>query len=202
MEDSWDEMEPSLADQIASRLIPSLFENDLREFVPEGDLNPIITKAAIEEELKDFANGSGFEELVRFICNHATKIFAIAVLSDIEGSVLYKVMKWFLAHGRFDEHLPLQPWKEMHELRSGRGRGWTPSRYRRFYENQWPFLAPIFRTDTENESNRDFEQFRILPFTKGETTERPHSGSFGKILKYKIHPNHLIDHEYPVRNQL
>jgi len=197
-EPSLTDPDQSLADRILHSSVKSSFEKDSREFVPEGCLSA-ITEAAIEEELEEAgADDPGLPGLVEFIHKRAIKLFAIAVCITIEGSTLYDVMRLFKASNFSDERLPIKPWAEQHELSSLSKKKWNRTRISLFYTRQWAFLAPIFRPATERQSNYDFEQSHILPFTE-RYSEGYDRGSFGRVFKYKIHRDHLVDPEEPVR---
>jgi len=189
-----------LTNRLLMSVVESEFDGASGEFVPEGSINA-ITKKDIEEEFRDFENDAAFSDVVEFIHSKAKRLFAIALCGGIvEHPAFYDTMTLFMNEGFSDEKLPIKPWGSTpHELTLICG--WSPlPKIRNFYKEQWQFLVPVFQVTTENQedSNHDFERNRILPLTK--CSEGFDSGSFGKVYKYKIHPQHLIDPENSVRS--
>ena len=196
----------TLADEILSVLVESHFDKDNKEFVPAKSLDHITTRDTIDEELSRAVTDDDairhtleFQSLVTYIHERATTLFLIAISVGFEHSVLYDVMRLFKAHDWCDsDNLPIKPLvpKEKHEL-SAFGAPWNVAwRIRQFYNGQWTFLAPVFKPATQARSTRDFKRAHILPFTKKHNVFD--QGSFGKVYKYTIHQDHLVDPENPV----
>jgi hypothetical protein len=65
---------------------------------------------------------------------------------------------------------------------------WTSGRRMDFYQKQWRFLAPVFRTSDDG-SNLNRKQ--ILPFIFMDDGHV--SGGFGQVFQVAIHPQHIED---------
>ncbi|KAF2653766.1 hypothetical protein K491DRAFT_602167 [Lophiostoma macrostomum CBS 122681] len=65
---------------------------------------------------------------------------------------------------------------------------WRPRKITQFCENQWKFLAPVFST---RKHNYDVRSMAILPFISKYFEVG--QGSFGRVYKYEIHPDHITD---------
>ncbi|KAB5566321.1 hypothetical protein GE09DRAFT_1272843, partial [Coniochaeta sp. 2T2.1] len=197
-----DDDDAALADRILSCFVRSQFDKDNKEFVPEGCLRAIVTKAAIAEQLSEYRMSDEearlLPELVDFVHDRGIKLFAIAVCELFEDEPLYTAMSLFQKFNFTDENLPIAPWKsrERHKLASFKKKLWTNAKIQRFYRGQWNFLAPVFMAATETRSNYDFERSHILPFIE-KYNEGFDRGSFGQVYRYTIHPNHLQDPEHP-----
>ena len=200
-----DDDDGALSDRILMRFAESQFDKDKKEFLPEGCLKGMITKAAIAEELSEY--GISDEEarlltdLVDFVHDRAIKLFAIAVCELFDEAALYKAMSLFRKYNFTDQDLPIAPWRdrERHKLATFNKKFWGNTRITKFYRGQWNFLAPVFVAATETRSNYDFERSHVLPFIE-KHNEGFDRGSFGQVYMYTIHPNHLHDPEHPVRD--
>ncbi|KAK4205416.1 hypothetical protein QBC40DRAFT_336097 [Triangularia verruculosa] len=65
---------------------------------------------------------------------------------------------------------------------------------------QHHLLAPVFEVATSTQYNYDLNADAILPFTERDQLATQ-SGSFGRVFKYKIHENHLIDPQNVIRTR-
>jgi serine/threonine protein kinase len=198
-----------LAEQIDSVIAESQFDKVNKDFVPARCLDQIITREAIEDELRlaiattntEQGNVAQLEELATYVHSQCTILFSIAIHEGFEGSTLYNMMRLFEEHQWTDQKLPIEPLvrNEVHEL-SRFGMPWDNPKIRRFYNQQWTFLAPVFNTASQARSSHDFKRTHVLPFT--ERHEELDQGSFGKVYKYTIHADHLIDLDNPVSSPI
>jgi serine/threonine protein kinase len=167
--------------------IDSRFDTTPRSFSPEGSLTRLITESAVISEVA-VDNGNkwpGDTELITFIRFDAIKIFATAVYIGLAGKKLRQVMSCLQEHGISDVDLPLRPgmsegkWKSLPRI-------WSKSVERRFCDDQWKFLAPVF---TPAQIEYDFAPASILPFTEKVNTQQ---GAFSRVFKAVIHQDHLV----------
>ncbi|KAM7217263.1 hypothetical protein V8F06_007320 [Rhypophila decipiens] len=78
-----------------------------------------------------------------------------------------------------------------------RGKRWRNSTLRKFEKNQWIITAPFFtRDDRKLALHWPLPAQAVLPFTSWEPIG--HQGSFGRMFKAEIHPDH---HGFHVQNK-
>jgi len=197
------EEDSDLAYRIARSFVGSRFGADTKKFVPADDMERIITVENIKKEFEYGSDNADEEltDLISFVNMKATKLFAIAIYSGMDGSTLIDAMKLFKAQDFTDENLPVRPWKdgETHQLTLLGGPWKKQQRIRLFCIHQWAFLAPIFTAATETLFSYDLERSHVLPFIE-KYEEGFQRGAFGQVYKYKIHPSHLRDPENPVEH--
>jgi len=75
-------------------------------FLPKAAFTRLITKECIQKHLRKASS-----ELMEFVCENATKVFAIVVYIGIPGHELHSTMKSFQEHGLDDEMLPIKNMK-------------------------------------------------------------------------------------------
>ncbi|KAL8785702.1 MAG: hypothetical protein Q9195_008525 [Heterodermia aff. obscurata] len=146
-------------------------------FIASSDLEELLTKHAIEEELQrckvEVPSSSVFPQ--------ATKVFAILLVIhrlDLIGDLLKS--------GVGDEHLPLQALnvtQSRDNALHSASLKWDVDTTRRFRNSQWIVLAPTF---VEKEHLCLDDNARI-PFIE---TKPIASGGFGGVHKVKIHSAH------------
>ncbi|EUC46749.1 hypothetical protein COCMIDRAFT_35616 [Bipolaris oryzae ATCC 44560] len=166
---------PQLRPMITDRLVKSAFEKTPLRFVPEGNVQDIITEGMIQISLGIDTPVSKREgEMIKFIKSRAKKVFAIVVYMNAGDCM--DIMKSLKRKGIDDDSLPIKDQRDL-----GR-KDWAPD----FFEKQWQFNAPVFST---TRFNHDLEESHILPFiTKKVDSQR---GSFGVVSQYVVHRNHL-----------
>jgi len=180
----------SLSDRIWHAQVTSKFADSRECFLPHNELDNLVTKNAVKEEMPDAG-----EDLLTFTLQNAKRVFAIAVMCEIEDERLEEAMKIFMHAGFCDESLPIKNPKEDDPdygdppLCFGRCRAFTRiTRLHSFYKNQWIFLAPVFTTTTFRYS---LPVNSVLPFIWKDTTVK--SGTFGQVFEGEIHPDHQDD---------
>ncbi|KAL9616668.1 MAG: hypothetical protein Q9160_008491 [Pyrenula sp. 1 TL-2023] len=178
-----------LQDEILLNLAESKFGNEKREnYLPEGCLEELITKATVRENLKYSADASEQRLLVDFIDRRAKKVFAITLLA-VKNDELFQAMKQFQEHDFTDDALPVSDINNSHiaEIRQAfsDGKLWNMFRKRQFENKQWMFLAPVF---TESQLIYKFKREHILPFKS--LNSKIKESTFGDVFEVKIHESH------------
>ncbi|KAK9419821.1 putative HET-domain-containing protein [Seiridium unicorne] len=198
--DSEIDSETELESELFSARIESTF--DKKDFYPNGSLNDIITRPKVEKHLlhqrlkEEYLQTEEVDSIIEFIARRdgAQKLFAIAVLSSIQGRLLLKVIKWFKKYDFSDTALPitdgnrnqiLQLEAGNHQTRSP----WTRKRASDFLENQWMFVVPVLSPiNPDKFIDLSLEPKVILPFDL--EGGGPKEGAFGTVYKIKVHPDH------------
>jgi hypothetical protein len=117
-----DHGEAELSDRIDALAVESQFGEGNRRFIPEGCLETIITREAIEQVLReayedsDDGDPAQHQALVAFIHERAIKLFAIALSINLEDATLYNGMKLLHQNNFTDDNLPIKPWNDDHEF--------------------------------------------------------------------------------------
>jgi hypothetical protein len=195
-----DHGEAELSDRIDALAVESQFGEGNRRFIPEGCLETIITREAIEQVLReayedsDDGDPAQHQALVAFIHERAIKLFAIALSINLEDATLYNGMKLLHQNNFTDDNLPIKPWNDDHEFSKLDAKFWNRRKIRLFHQGQAEFLAPVLTVATKRQSNHDFSRDHIMPFVE-KSNDGFDKGSFGQVYQYRIHPNHLKDPE-------
>lgn len=198
------EFAPDLVERLYEAMITSPIDG--RRFIPIDQLDELITEEAIKSELvKAKIRGGATPHLLKYVLEHARKIFAILVM--IEDSEL---IEGILLEGLMDTHLPLGFDRSHRGRDSGPKRvvrsynlnsdtldmstNWAvfqslkPHRIERFCLYQWMFLAPVFTGgDFRYFLHRDCPMPYVdLPASMEETRFSHHSQVF-KVCIHKAH---------------
>jgi hypothetical protein len=182
-----------LADLIVGSYAIGVFDNPPRVFLPQSFLSEFITKAAVAEELEENLDTDNNSGLVNFIVESAKKVFATAIISAIDGSNLYMLMKRFQETEFDDSCLPLKR-DTMLALPCFQGKFWNKLRTHNFLQNQWVFLAPIF---SKSQFKIELEPEHIFPFTWVSNDAK--EGTFSNVYQATIHESHQEDPTWTVR---
>lgn len=212
-----DEEDDYLSEVCYSKLEISKFDSFDRNFMPQGILERCVTRKRILVAMSIDHPNECDESLVGFTINGAIRLFATCVLLKFDHDHrLHTAMLQFQRNRITDKKLPIpkppksegsMPSKmnpkdhEFSAMECGvkpRQRIWGSSTINDFWEKQWSFLVPVFSTDP----NTDPEQYNlskhiIIPFTVKHADYD--AGSFGKVYKYEVHPNHIVDPARKVR---
>ncbi|KAK1635547.1 hypothetical protein BDP81DRAFT_350654 [Colletotrichum phormii] len=191
-----------------------------RQFLPKGQLNSLIRKQPVIQELKRKIPGirrsSYYEGLAKTICDNKNpaeetsdppgksyqKVFAILVLINMVPAI-----KGFIDEGICDQDLPLVKAAEnggLFDLRVEARRkvrldtflSWTRVSIRNFEEYQWTILPPFFtKGQRKNVKHYVLEPHIVLPFTSTSNYDdigatEMHGGGFSRVFKAEIHPDH------------
>ncbi|KAI1736807.1 kinase-like domain-containing protein [Xylaria scruposa] len=181
-----------------------------QDFVPLDQLNEIFTEEEVRSILHSVGlNGQSSSGLLRYIMDHAKKMFATVVFMD------QPLLIQDLAFANLtDAHLPVGQdlWGEDGEsgdsyevgaIRSYHSmsdklnresnlavfRSWPPRTRYEFCDRQWLFLAPVF-----SENNYKTYVHRKCPLPFLPPPEDPHeikSSHHSKVYKVSVHPAHL-----------
>ena len=182
-----------LNDLIVGSYAIGVFDNPPRVFLPESFLSEFITKAAVAEELEENLDIYNDSDLVNFIVESAKKVFATAIISAIDGSNLYMLMKRFQENEFDDRCLPLER-ETMLALPCFQGKFWNKPRTHKFLQSQWVFLAPVF---SKSHFKMDLEPEHIFPFTWVSNDAK--EGTFSNVYQVTIHESHQEDPTWTVR---
>jgi hypothetical protein len=189
----WPIQSPALADLIVGSYAIGVFDNPPRAFLPLSFLSVFITKAAVAEELEQNLDIDNDSDLVNFIVESAKKVFATAIVSAIDGSNLYMLMKRVQENEFDDMCLPLKR-DTMSTLPCFQGEFWNELRTQRFLQSQWVFLAPVF---SKSQFKIDLEPEHIFPFTWVSNDAK--QGIFSNVYEATIHESHQEDPTWTVR---
>lgn len=206
--DESSEDEDYLSEKLFNRLSQSDFEKDTRPFMPEGVLNEVITRKSILNAMDIEHPNPEDEELVTFILQKAKKVFATLISIKLDqNKSLQSAMLKFREHGIDDSRLPIEDTEDksknvlaaLEPKVKRKNKIWSGSTIAHFCNDQWRFLVPVFSTDAKTDINRyNLPHSTILPFVKKHADFD--EGSFGKVYKYEIHPNHIKDPLRSVRS--
>lgn len=185
--DSSSSVEESLGAQIVQKFEKSAF--DKREFLPNGCIDTLITECTVIRELaftQKMEDKSNIK-LVSFILNEGTKIFAIMLVAGFKGKDLLRAITQFRKNKLGDKSLPIMEGAEnkvplfWHPPKGP----WDLPSIRRFCNDQWAFLAPVF---SKERLNLELYTHDILPFTYQDDDVK--SGAFGEVHQVTVHPFH------------
>jgi len=189
-----------LSDQILDKYVKSKFDHEVKQFLPGGCIDELVTLEAIikeiveKDQLKpgdlDLQEGSAKKKVIDFIREKAKKVFAITVVSGLRGRDLGMAMFQFMGINFIDNSLPVKEGNLscFHCPASP----WSRVRIHNFCREQWRFLAPIF---SQQNFKVDLEPEHILPFIEKDNLVK--EGAFGQVFPVEIHPAHQKD---PVLN--
>jgi hypothetical protein len=161
-----------------------------QQFLPEDDLERLLSKEHIIEELESGSQASAQDDLattVTYIKKHAPRTFAVLVSCDLVSKAASLASTEFA-----DVYLPVTkdltslsgiPWDHC-ALRWFHG--WTRQEMKNFCQDQWLFLAKVFSMNCIME---DLHSECRLPFLSFETQET--AGSFSFLHKATIHHAHV-----------
>ncbi|KAK3303131.1 uncharacterized protein B0T15DRAFT_513341 [Chaetomium strumarium] len=182
----------SLESRICERFVSSKYGNEREQvYVPEGQLDELITEATIVEQLPDDYPEKG--ELVTFILLRAKKTFAITLLTGLRGYELCQAITRFWLYGITDQNLPV---RDLGSNPAFANPPWSMWKLQQFGETQWGFLVPIF---TANKLVYSLERERILPFVGVDSSIR--DGSFGRVYQVKVHKAHQRNPAFMARGE-
>lgn len=155
-----------------------------RLFLPRGAIQSVITRNVIIQAF-DLQAGlprldTSDEELVKFTFNNARKLFAISVVSSVNGIDLKMAMHIFRRCNITDRSLPLLTSDAIFQRHP-----WEAATRMNFETNQWKFLEIVFSS-----SNIDIKMLpaAIFPFIRASKLTE---GGFGTIYKATIHQSHM-----------
>ena len=155
-------------------------------FIPESELNSVITPTAIFEEIQTASiHLSNKDDIIRFVLRSARKVFAIlAYIGRLDA------LPDFLENGLTDSSLPMMriaanPPEPITSTHSHDGFPRWNEIGARFEDCQWLFLSPIF---DKPGVHLDVPSHCPLPLTYQEHFERDPAGS--ALQRVKFHPSH------------
>jgi hypothetical protein len=182
------------------------YETKELRFVPNTALEDMFRRNDVAESLQKIRSSLQTEisTLVSFVCDKATKIFAILAWTQAEA-----LIEQFYEHQFVDDLLPIcydtddegnvkvfsyKPYGKVpiknHPFNNDE---WTERNVEHFcYDDQWPFLSPVFR---ENHFRYDFPESIHLPFVDSSYMSQKES-FFSVVKERRIHRDHLQATKY------
>jgi serine/threonine protein kinase len=188
----------SLANELRASLLNSCFDHPDRRFLPHGTIDEIVTRDAIENELREdgttalsHALAHHLVEIADWVRAEARKVFATTMLCNPSLDQLTTFIALCYDHGYDDKSLPLgdphsATWQAPEPFRPSRGL--QPSADQ-FYENQWKCLSPVFSAEYYR---HNLPMEAILPFIDDKFESK--AGAITKVYKLRVHPSHLQSH--------
>jgi hypothetical protein len=178
-----------------------------QRFMPGTAINDVFNREHVTEALKKLESPFKVDipTLVSFVCEKATRIFAILVWSEAEY-----LIEQFYEHRLGDESLPIycdtenEDGLKVFSYKHGdkipirnhpfNHKVWTERTLEHFCnDDQWPFLSPIF---SEEQFRYKFHESTHLPFV-GQSSKSPKESFFSIVQEWHIHRDHL-----ETRNQI
>lgn len=183
-----DECEYELPDNIISNLVAAnSFEDNGREYLPEGKLETLVTATDIGRILST-SKSLGDDELVHWIAVNAKKVFALTVIVTKSSIKTRQAMILFRTEGFTDKSLPVDNPREKDKIKQDLPKSltWHLSDRFTFYQTQFQFLAPVFEKKTYSFNLREEH---ILPFNSC-MDRAPGDGAFSKVYCLEIEQSH------------
>ncbi|KAK4652362.1 hypothetical protein QC762_610470 [Podospora pseudocomata] len=179
----------SLGSDILGNLQKSVFDEHIREFLPNTCIETLLTPAAVRRELHLSDDPELEEEVVNFVMKSAPKLFITSLLAGLtdKDQELATAMIQFETKSVNDNSLPLPDSAFVDEAGEFL-EPWTEVSRRSFRRNQWTVLVPII---SESNPELDLDPDCILPIT--EKSRAGESGAFGEVFQVKIHEEHHLN---------
>ncbi|KAK4198543.1 HET-domain-containing protein [Triangularia verruculosa] len=180
----------SLATVILKHVQNSVFDEQVREFVPNTCIESLLTPDAVRQGLYLSDDPEFDEEVIDFVMKSARKLFITSLLAGLgaRDHELANAMKQFEENGVDDKSLPL-PDSAFRIDEDGEPLDpWTGVSRRNFRKDQWMVLVP---TISESNPELDLDPHCILPII--EKSKAGESGAFGVVFQVKIHKEHHLD---------
>lgn len=178
-----------------------------RPFVPESALRKLLHKAAVRKALEKHTIETDIDSLALFVCDKATRIFAILAWAESES-----LIEQFYKHQFIDDQLPIrleenyvedcveaisfQFGKISIEKHPFNNDHWTDRTIDDFCNHyQWPFLTPVFY---QSQFRYNFHERTRMPFVdKRFRSER--GSNFSVVQEWSIHRDHICAPDLIVR---
>lgn len=200
-------------DTLSTRILDSLCpgtsslesSGDSVRYLTEGNISRVITTNDIFQELQrcdrhrvlvsrrkecNPCTNAYLNDFSDWIHHHARKVFAITLYCALDEADTILAMKQFRVYEFGDDKLPVRESViSDYTLKEFHARIWTPVRRRRFYDDQWKFVVPVF---TREKYDYDLNPNDIFPFTV-ESSTLPKVGGFGAVYKVRFHEEHQED---------
>ncbi|KAK4112894.1 kinase-like protein [Canariomyces notabilis] len=191
-----------------AQLRKAMVQGERGRFLPDGELNTIITKESVARLLLQSADwkridsayqvasspNSNLHAIVERVCGSFKRVFALLVLMKKAQTITE-----FLQEEVCDIDLPLScEWSNEHLFlyrRTDPGlplacvREWYDYEIEYFTDRQWAVLAPIF---ADHQTPYELSDHAILPFVAEDSYSRNEEvfGGYSSVRKVKIHPDH------------
>ncbi|KAK3998238.1 HET-domain-containing protein [Cladorrhinum sp. PSN332] len=188
-----------LSTEIHAKLCKSAFDDQSRDFLPEGAIDSLITEDAIRKKLGVLVDDPINVEIVHFVLKRAKRLFVIAILAGLTsgrresedyGQLATAMLDFQFAEMDdsclpilFDDTRTQRPfYDEDEEIMDP----WDPVKIRNFSRDQWTVLVPVL---LHNGPMLDLHPNCILPIIEKETVA---SGGFSEVIRVRIHEQHLL----------
>jgi hypothetical protein len=186
--DSSSNSEESLGSQIVKKFQKSVF--DKRDFLPIGCIDTLITESNVIKELafsQEEMKESSSTKVLNFVLKEGKNIFAIILIVGLKGKDLRKALSQFRRSKFGDASLPItdEIKNQLPFFGVPAKKPWDDVLIRRFCEEQWLFLSPVF---SEEKLNLQLHANDILPFICQDDDVK--SGAFGEVHQVTVHPSH------------
>ncbi|KAK4171486.1 putative Serine/threonine-protein kinase [Triangularia setosa] len=179
----------SLGSQILGNLQKSVFDEHIREFLPSGCIEILLTPDAVRRELHLSDDPEMEEEVVNFVMKSAGRLFVTSLLAGLteQNQQLATAMIQFDFKSINDDSLPL-PDNAFVDEDGEFLEPWTEVSRRSFRRNQWTVLVPAL---SESDPELDLDPDCILPIV--EKSRAGESGAFGDVFQVRIHEKHHLN---------
>lgn len=147
------------------------------KFVPEYEINNVLSKEAIREVVAEFTPTYHSEEVVDFIVHDARKVFGVLILIYSIGHIHHFIRNDQFQTRHIDDLLPFTEIRLKEILDDEYVAGM-------FYDKQWEFCVPIF---SRRIMPRALARRTILPYLEESQLA---VGGLGTVHKVRIHPSH------------
>lgn len=195
----------TLLARILNSFATSDYDDDKKNFLPEGCFDVLVTYESVVEELGlekvYLEDNHGANDLVEFILRKAKRLFITALFIHFPDPppLLSQVMSIFKEVDFDDTFLPITPSDRLKApfFKDGTDNvraPWTYSKINSFCKHQWSFLAPVFhRMDHMN-----LRPEHILPFLKPRRDVFYRYRQNSSYRQIRVHPDHLLDPIFPI----
>lgn len=170
-----------------------------QRFLPYDKLRDFVNREAVEQCFRE-ANISDAEDLVKFVLEHAKRLFLLLVLMSSEEKEKLSLLRCLKSEQIDDASLPIgfdRGEKKRYygySLESSPGgpkflvfKDWSSHDRDLFESYQWKLNVPVF--DNSKFRFHFFDQ-QVLPYL--QVAPKPASeGFFGEVSRIEIHPAHI-----------
>lgn len=173
-------------------------DSNLR-FLPAGELNRLVDSTTVVKVLQKY-EFHDTQDLASFVCNEASKVFAILVWADAP-----RLIQEFFQHNFVDKNLPVhlsindEDMVEVCTLQPGNASidshpfnndlHWTERTIDDFCNTyQWPFLSPVF---IEDQFRYKFHENTHMPFIDEQHRSQKET-FFSVVEEWRLHRDHIL----------
>jgi hypothetical protein len=173
-----EKMIASLKERIWGNMVHE--KDHIHRFFPESGWEGLLQRNEVKATLKKCQKGPPPPNLVDFILNKASKIFAILIAMRQPESILT-----FYKNDFGQENLPVESGCVEQMLK---GDGWESDSISDFCDKQWWFTSPTF---TKDKFRYDFVKCCHLPFTTADKGRSLGASNYSTVEERSIHVDHI-----------